>query len=223
MKYIYFLFFIFLLSCQSNRQTYICGDRPCVNKKEFNQFFSKNLIIEVQTKKSKKNRSIDLAKINITTNELEKDSAIQNNKMYKKEQKATLRLEKAKLKEERKIFKINEKNRIKEEKKIAKLKKKNTPNKPIQSQLATKEAKVKIIKDQVKINKTELKIKDTPSKKNMKIKKNDNINDEIFLSNKKITKEESLCNKIKDCDIDKIADLLIKKGKQSDYPDITKN
>ena len=57
----------------------------------------------------------------------------------------------------------------------------------------------------------------------MKIKKNDNINDEIFLSNKKITKEESLCNKIKDCDIDKIADLLIKKGKQSDYPDITKN
>ena len=223
MKYIYFLFFILLFTCQSNRQTYICGDRPCVNKKEFNQYFSKNLIIEVQTKKSKKNRSIDLVKINTKTNEPEKDNAIRNNKIYKKEQKPMLRLEKARLKEERKIFKINEKNRIKEEKKIAKLKKKKRLNKPIQSQPGTKEVDVKIIKDQAEINKTELKVNDTASKKYMKTKENDNIKDEFFSSDKKITKEESLCSKIKDCDIDKIADLLIKKGKQSDYPDITKN
>ena len=50
---------------------------------------------------------------------------------------------------------------------------------------------------------------------------------------KKVTKNESLivlkrkylsiCNEIKDCDIDKIADLLTKKGRKKDFPDITSN
>jgi len=34
---------------------------------------------------------------------------------------------------------------------------------------------------------------------------------------------KSLCDEIKDCDIDKIAELLIKKGKNKPYPNVSSN
>ena len=33
----------------------------------------------------------------------------------------------------------------------------------------------------------------------------------------------SICDKIKDCDIDKITELLIKKGKDKPFPNISSN
>ena len=64
------------------------------------------------------------------------------------------------------------------------------------------------------------------------VKKEKQFNKSIEIKNKNIKKikvtdiiksevQISVCDGIKDCDIDKIAELLIKKGKEKDYPDIT--
>ena len=42
-----------------------------------------------------------------------------------------------------------------------------------------------------------------------------------IFQNSKSTKQLSVCEKIENCDIDKITELLIKKGKEKDFPDIT--
>ena len=47
------------------RSAYICGERECVDKKEFKEYFAKNLILEIQTKKSKK-AQVDLVMLNTT-------------------------------------------------------------------------------------------------------------------------------------------------------------
>ena len=56
MKYIYVFFFLILISCSASRNSYVCGDRPCIDKKEFNEYFAKNLIIEIEPKKTKKKK-----------------------------------------------------------------------------------------------------------------------------------------------------------------------
>ena len=75
------------------------------------------------------------------------------------------------------------------------------------------------------------------AEKNKEVKeviKKDNTQQKIVKSSniekiKKITKNEevedanSICEIITDCDIDKIAELLIKKGREKDFPDITAN
>ena len=67
--------------------------------------------------------------------------------------------------------------------------------------------------------------KEKPLIENVKIKtdqidlkeiKKNNPNGNTNLKNK-----ANICNEIKNCDIDKIAELLIKKGKEKEYPDIT--
>ena len=45
----------------------------------------------------------------------------------------------------------------------------------------------------------------------------------ILINTDKIKNVKSVCAEIKDCDINKIADLLIKKGKNKPYPNITSN
>jgi len=50
-----------------------------------------------------------------------------------------------------------------------------------------------------------------------KIKKKSSIN--LVKSEKK----KNICDEIKDCDIDKIAELLKKKGKDKPYPNISSN
>ena len=64
MKYIYIFFFISLFSCGSSNQTYICGERKCIDKKEFKNYFAKNLTVEVLDKKKDKKKAIDLVKLN---------------------------------------------------------------------------------------------------------------------------------------------------------------
>ena len=45
------IFFIFLLSCGTlTKKEYVCGDRPCIDKKEFEEYFAENLIVEIKSK-----------------------------------------------------------------------------------------------------------------------------------------------------------------------------
>ena len=52
MKNLLFLFILFLtISCASNKGVYWCGDHPCINKKEKEAYFKKNMIIEMKSAK----------------------------------------------------------------------------------------------------------------------------------------------------------------------------
>ena len=64
MNYIFFLFFIFLVSCGTGKKTYICGERSCIDKKEFKEYFAENLTVEIQVNNNKKKSSVDLVKLN---------------------------------------------------------------------------------------------------------------------------------------------------------------
>ena len=45
MNKIYILVFIVLLSCTNSNKVYICGDHPCKNKKEIDDYFQNNILI----------------------------------------------------------------------------------------------------------------------------------------------------------------------------------
>ena len=64
MRFIYFTLFLFILSCGTAKKEFVCGDHLCKNKKEFKEYFSNNLIIEIEPKNKRKNENIDLVKIN---------------------------------------------------------------------------------------------------------------------------------------------------------------
>src|SRR5210317_1896122 len=184
MKFFFIIFFMFLLGCGSTNKVYMCGDRPCVDKKEFKAYFAENLTIEVQTKADKKNNTIDLVKLNTSANAQE--VTYENNII---DEKTRIKEKKKRLKEERKI-------KEREEKRLAKLNKKN-----------------KEVKEVIKKDNTQQKIvKSSNLEKAKKITKNEEVKD-----------ANSICEIITDCDIDKIAELLIKKGREKDFPDITSN
>ena len=194
MKFFFIIFFMFLLGCGSTNKVYMCGDRPCVDKKEFKAYFAENLTIEVQTKTDKKNNTIDLVKLNTNTNApvVASEPNVVNEKAIIKAEKNRLKEEKKRLIEERKI-------KEKEEKRLAKLNKKNK--------------EVKEVKEVIKKDNTQQKIvKSSNIEKIKKIRKNEEVED-----------ANSICEIITDCDIDKIAELLIKKGREKDFPDITAN
>jgi len=205
MKYLYLILFITSASCSVSKHTYICGDRPCVDKKEIQEYFVDTFIVEVQTKNKKKS-SVDLVKLNTEDQKENKRNTMTsklNKKLFKTKQNSLKKEEKQRIKQERRMKKIEEKNRKKEEKKIVKLRKNNNKkkirniiNNDIYAEpIKTKSAQEDIIKVK-KRQKTES-FKSTISKK-----------------------QTSICEEIKDCDIDKIAELLIKKGREKKFPDI---
>jgi len=75
------------------------------------------------------------------------------------------------------------------------------------------------------IDKNSAKIDTAKNKIDLKreIKKNNVPNNEVASNSIKTENTTSICNEIKDCDIDKIAELLIKKGRKKDFPNITSN
>ena len=211
MKYVLCVVFLFLVSCSSiQKKTYICGDHDCIDKKEFKEYFAKNLIIELKIDKKDKNSTVDLVKLN-TSNQIKNTksnvSGKQDIKLGKKQQKIKDKEKRAEIKGLRKLKKIEEKNKIKEEKKLVKLNKAN--DKYI---IKTNNSKNIKIED----NSVVKKFKKTLKKINSK-----NLIDNSELKSVKSTNQISICQKIDDCDIDKISDLLIKKGKEKDYPSIT--
>ena len=42
-----------IISCTSNKNVYWCGDHPCINKKEKEEYFKKTMIIEIKDLKNK--------------------------------------------------------------------------------------------------------------------------------------------------------------------------
>ena len=66
MKNILILVLIFFLSnCSKPKTVLICGDHICINKTEAEQYFEKNLSIEVQVIDKKSEREIDLVELNL--------------------------------------------------------------------------------------------------------------------------------------------------------------
>ena len=214
MKYIFFLFFLLIVACNTVKKEYVCGDHLCIDKKEFKEYFAENITVEIQApSQNKKNSTIDLVKLNTTSPNSNKKNEIfskKDKKLKLKEEKVKLKKERLKLKKERKLKEATEKNLIKEKKKLSKLLKsyKNDDN-VITKKTIYSNKKNEITKNKIVVKKV---IKETkPSKQ------------EIVFNSLKKENSKNICDEIKDCDIDKIAELLIKKGREKDFPNITSN
>ena len=189
--------FFLLISCVTNSNTFMCGNRACIDKKEFNEYFAKNLSIEVKNKKSKKNTSIDLVALNSDKNSknIKREiTTIQNKKNNQKKEKLALRAEKKRVKEEKKKTLLNKYNKNKTEASNFILNKKDEPTKKI--------IKKKIIEQTSVANKT---FEDT-------------------ITYKKVTskKQINLCDVIADCDIDKLAELILERNNEKKFPSLNK-
>ena len=208
MKLIYSFIFLLLISCNTVKKDYVCGDHPCIDKKEFNEYFSKNLTIEIKSQKKKKNKNVDLVKLNtdpsVVKKNIDKDSK-KDEQIRIKIEKEELKAEKIRLLEERKIRESEENNK-EAEAKIAKLK--ANKDKPIKNEISNNRKKVNKIIDS---DNEEIKPLNKNTKKN------------IFTNSVKTENVKSICDKIKDCDIDIITELLIKKGKDKPFPNISSN
>ena len=205
MRFIYLIFFLITLSCSTSKKSFVCGDHPCIDKKEFNEYFSKNFIIEIKSP-NKKNKKIDLVKQNTMS------SSEDNNdkKISKKEKKIKLKEEKKKLKAKR--------TRLLEERKIKEIAQKKEKNKkiPTSKSVKSKTNDTKPITKSI-INNREVVKKSSSKTPNQKTKKN------LPINSVKTKNTKSICDKIEDCDIDKISELLIKKGKNKSFPNISSN
>lgn len=75
MKILNFLILILLFGCTSQaNKVYICGDHPCKDKKEINEYFNNNISVEVYVVESKKQimENIDLVDLNLNNDEFKK-------------------------------------------------------------------------------------------------------------------------------------------------------
>jgi len=205
----YLFVFMILVSCGTVKKTYMCGDEQCIDRKEFREYFANNLAVEILTKKNKKKSSIDLVKLN-TSNSKSNNATIVStkeiNNLKKKEKKDILKANKRRLKEKRKAKKIEERNLLVKKKKIEKQKKNNEKG--------------------ITLNKILTKNEVLDSKKSIK-KPNENqpstvnaVKEVIVLNNIKTEKQVNLCAVVNNCDIDKITELLLKKGKEKEFPNI---
>tara|TARA_B100001123_G_scaffold379895_1_gene449146 strand:- start:770 stop:1282 length:513 start_codon:yes stop_codon:yes gene_type:complete len=123
MKKFFFPFIILLtISCTSNKGVYWCGDHPCINKKEKEAYFKKNMVVEMKSAKKTDYKSNSEIERLMSQAKVEEKVRIKNEKSLSKQSK----LEEKKL---AKQMKLEEKRRVKEEKKLAKQikKKKKSP------------------------------------------------------------------------------------------------
>ena len=96
------LSFLLLSNCASSKKVYWCGDHPCINNNEKQDYFKKNMVVEVKYIDKKNN-----------ANNTEMDNIIIDARLS----------EKKRIKEEKKLTKqviLDEKKRIREEKKLTK-------------------------------------------------------------------------------------------------------
>ena len=83
MKSLVFLIILFILtSCSTDKDTYWCGDHPCINKKEKEAYFKKTMIVEIRelSKQNKKSKS-EVEKIKKQAG-LELEKGIKNEKIW---------------------------------------------------------------------------------------------------------------------------------------------
>ena len=74
MKKIHILVFFLLINCTTNK-VYICGDHPCKNKKEIDEYFKNNISVEVYVLEKKKEsiQNQNLVKLNLNQLKNEKE------------------------------------------------------------------------------------------------------------------------------------------------------
>ena len=111
-----FIMLFILVSCSTDKNTFWCGDHPCINKKEKEAYFKKTMIVEIKDleKKTSKNNS-EIEKIIQQAQKNEK-KRIKEQKYMNKQSKLEanrIKKEKKKLAKQAKL----EANRIKKEKK----------------------------------------------------------------------------------------------------------
>lgn len=216
MKFFFLIIILILSSCSLSKQAYVCGDRPCVDKKEFNEYFAKSLSIEVLLDERKRKKNTDLVKLNTNSSipkKTEKKTTKQEEKLRKKTEKKRLKEERVRLIEERKIKKKLEKLKAKEEKSQGKKRK--------------QASKTSIFNDS---NDKKMTNNNVKNQKQVKSSVDKLSNQKKSTSNKKISNDtiksknaKSICDDITDCDIDIIAEMLIKKGKKKPFPNIASN
>ena len=208
MKFVYLFFFLIFLSCNTIKKEYVCGDHSCIDKKEFKEYFSKNLTIEIKSQDKKKIKSVNLVELNTISSNIKKNdnkNLKKEEKIKKKKQNDKLKAEKVRLLEERKIKKKEEKNKSA----LIKIKKIKVKNEKL--------AQNKISNNREGLNEIVTKIPED-KKQLEKIPKKTASLDTVKTENIK-----SICDEIEDCDIDKIVELLIKKGKDKPFPNISSN
>ena len=104
------LLFVFVFSCttfntENTKKIYICGDRPCANKKEIKNYFDNNISIEVYTVTSSKKRDKDFDLVQLNMSKEEKDKYVSfadKENIIKKELKKRNKVEKINIKSEKK-------------------------------------------------------------------------------------------------------------------------
>ena len=86
MKLFFSIIFLILLSnCSKPKTVLICGDHVCVNKSEEEQYFEKNLSIEVRIVNKNIKEEIDLVELNLNENSVSKRQiSIYQRKILKK-------------------------------------------------------------------------------------------------------------------------------------------
>ena len=81
MKFFYlFSLIFFLISCSKPKTVFICGDHVCVNKSEAEQYFEKNLTLEVKIIDKKIKEEINLVELNLNNNQIGKKRITVNSK-----------------------------------------------------------------------------------------------------------------------------------------------
>ena len=114
MKYlILFASFMFLFGCSGDKSVYWCGDHACVNKKEKEAYFKKNMVVEMKSAKKTDYKNNSEIKQLMQEAEGKEKIRIKNDKSSSKQ----VKLEEKKL---AKQIELEEKRQIKEEKKLAK-------------------------------------------------------------------------------------------------------
>ena len=103
MRFVLITFFILLFSCTKPQTILICGDHKCVNKAEAEQYFEKNLSLEVQIITKDKQTSYNLVDLNLTNEERNiKVIKNKNKKIVKKLSKEEIKEKKIEIKKKQK-------------------------------------------------------------------------------------------------------------------------
>ena len=83
-KVLIFLIFFLFYGCNKPKTVFICGDHICVNKKEAEQYFEDNLVLEVKVIDKKKEKQLNLVELNMRDEENGKKISIIRKKNTKK-------------------------------------------------------------------------------------------------------------------------------------------
>ena len=191
MKLIIFVIFLILSACSKPKTVLICGDHICVNNKEAEQYFEKNLTLEVKIISDKKPEINDLVQLNLNKNSKNLRKVSINEKQNTN----------------KKIRTLSNKE-IKKIKKEVKVRNKNNNKNNLTSIKKNSEKLITKKQNDEKNNKVNL--RDNKLEKIIK-KNNSNIKQKVA----------DVCLIVNKCSIDEISNYLIDEYKNKPFPDIT--